>query len=84
MFRQEDGEFLRVNTYFGRWEISRDLHSFCIEDSAAFCSVASYTECPADQLEVTSTIGQELIWASKKWTGFVLYLKCSQHQKYIK
>ena len=84
MFQQTQGSFLRVNTYYGRWEISTSLEplikvapdSF---DPPSFYAVSCYTLCPAHPLEAFNEEGEEEKWLTKCWSGAILSLECEQH-----
>ena len=80
-FRQEavDGHYLRVNPIFGRWEIAEELTATDNSDKTLFVSASCYTLCPANLLETTGFLGQQLSWVSHKWAGLTLSLRCTRH-----
>lgn len=82
-FLQEDGYFLRVNTHFGRWEITKELDPDCdlLCKSVYFCSVSSYSLCPADPLEITqAATATKLMWSSRNTPGLTVVLTCQEHK----
>ena len=82
-FRQEgvDGQYLRVNTFYERWEIAENLQPSYKLDSTSFVTLSCYTLCPANLMEITNMAGHELSWSSSKWRGIQLLLKCTEHSK---
>ena len=70
---------MRVNPIFGRWEISEELEPSDVSNKTLFVSTSCYTLCPANSVETIGSLGQQLSWVSRKWTGLTLCLRCTEH-----